>query len=458
MEDKKDHAARKEFSELELVIKEYNAPDTLGGLKLVEGLRADENKAVMVAETPKKEGRVVKIPRKKLFYEPYRRIGEIYGRLGNECSQIIKYFGMVGEQNQILVLEHFPHLNIEEMLTGSKTGTIGIMKSIEIAKEILKGIGYCHEKGVYHSDLNPQNVLVNELGNGRYEIRLIDFGHMELVKTSKKALQKPDLTYYERRSIERYDQGSKFVPTAYRQAEIEPDPYSDLFGITKLMGYMMLGDRDSPIKLTKFNEEKVSEEVKARLDAIFAKNYDLMKDELKMVSRKGYKDPRPFLAVEELQSELESILKLEHQGFAEKYERWLGLVGLPGSGKSDSVYKIGEIGPLYSEIIKEAANNKMPYVAERVENVKQGLMQNIISRGMSEMLDFLSSGDYLRDLNEIKAGLDGSSKITINVREKDLKKMKGYLRWIAEIKKIPALYSEVKDYEVALPNGRAFKL
>ncbi|XP_040375892.1 CBL-interacting protein kinase 17-like [Oryza brachyantha] len=42
----------------------------------------------------------------------------------------------------------------------------------EAFQQLIDGVSYCHDKGVYHGDLKPENVLVDKKGN----IKISDFG------------------------------------------------------------------------------------------------------------------------------------------------------------------------------------------------------------------------------------------------------------------------------------------
>jgi serine/threonine protein kinase len=51
-------------------------------------------------------------------------------------------------------------------------------------KGILEGINYCHKNMICHRDLKPGNILINE----NNEIKIIDFGLAEIVKSNENNL------------------------------------------------------------------------------------------------------------------------------------------------------------------------------------------------------------------------------------------------------------------------------
>ena len=51
-------------------------------------------------------------------------------------------------------------------------------------KGILEAINYCHQNMICHRDLKPGNILINE----KNEIKIIDFGLADIVKTNEKNL------------------------------------------------------------------------------------------------------------------------------------------------------------------------------------------------------------------------------------------------------------------------------
>lgn len=55
-----------------------------------------------------------------------------------------------------------------------------------IIRQMGQALAAAHEKGVYHRDLKPENVMLEEIGSGRQQVKLIDFG-VARVKASEVA-------------------------------------------------------------------------------------------------------------------------------------------------------------------------------------------------------------------------------------------------------------------------------
>ncbi|MFN0110954.1 MAG: serine/threonine protein kinase [Blastocatellia bacterium] len=45
-----------------------------------------------------------------------------------------------------------------------------------IVRQMGQALAAAHEKGVYHRDLKPENIMLEEIGSGRQQVKLIDFG------------------------------------------------------------------------------------------------------------------------------------------------------------------------------------------------------------------------------------------------------------------------------------------
>ena len=101
--------------------------------------------------------------------ERFKREADILAQLNS--PNIIKiYDAYLTGDSKFLVLEKFEGQNLKSLIAESGTLT---WETIEkIAVQILNTLIACHEIGVIHRDLKPQNILVNK----KLEIRLLDFG------------------------------------------------------------------------------------------------------------------------------------------------------------------------------------------------------------------------------------------------------------------------------------------
>jgi serine/threonine-protein kinase len=116
-------------------------------------------------------------------------------------------------------------------------GFVPIEKSIQIAIEVLEGLGHAHSKGVIHRDIKPDNIQI--LSNG--QVKITDFGIARLTF-------QPNLTM----------DGQVFGTPSYMSPEQvvgrEIDARSDLFSVGVVLYEMIAGQKpfagDSVVSIT----------------------------------------------------------------------------------------------------------------------------------------------------------------------------------------------------------------
>lgn len=78
---------------------------------------------------------------------------------------------------------------ITELLEGATLrerlaqGPIPIRKAVEVALQILSGLGAAHARGIVHRDLKPENIFLTRHG----QAKILDFGLAKLTKLPSEA-------------------------------------------------------------------------------------------------------------------------------------------------------------------------------------------------------------------------------------------------------------------------------
>lgn len=82
------------------------------------------------------------------------------------------YDTLASDTMGVLLLEKMEMDLLTYILEANNGDGVGELEAAQIFRKICKGLKWCHEQGVAHLDLKPENVLVNSDGT----VRLADFG------------------------------------------------------------------------------------------------------------------------------------------------------------------------------------------------------------------------------------------------------------------------------------------
>lgn len=97
-------------------------------------------------------------------------------------KNIIKIDSLYKHADKVyLILEYFDAPNLSEVMREKK-GSFEEAIVCKIVKQLVEALAHCHQRGIYHLDVKPENILVNE----NWKIKLIDFAFsVKMIDQSK---------------------------------------------------------------------------------------------------------------------------------------------------------------------------------------------------------------------------------------------------------------------------------
>jgi len=144
----------------------------------------------------------------------------------NDCD----YAGE-NKQRPYLVMEYFPAESLKNYL--SKNGCLTLDQTIFLAKRIAEAMKSAHDKGVFHRDLKPDNLLIN-LKEGNPEVKIIDFG----LAVRSRVIQESIVAGTINKSILALSLGGTYEYSAPEQIGSRNDkvgPWSDIYAFGKTL-------------------------------------------------------------------------------------------------------------------------------------------------------------------------------------------------------------------------------
>lgn len=153
--------------------------------------------------------------------EMLRRESLILCRISHPLFPAFHNFRQYGE-NAFLFMEHVPGVNLKALI--ARRGPLSEKRTIEITVELAKGLEYLHEQKppILFRDLKPENIMIREDGS----VKLLDLGSAGVFDTAKHVIT-----------------GTPGF-AAPEQWEMTGNVgfYSDVYGLAKVMYYMMTAD------------------------------------------------------------------------------------------------------------------------------------------------------------------------------------------------------------------------
>jgi serine/threonine protein kinase len=143
--------------------------------------------------------------------------------------QAVEVFVEAG--NLYLVMEKVTGFTLTKLIAQ---GPIQPRRALVLARQLLEGIGHAHGQGLVHRDLQPDNVMLVDMG-GWDRAKIVDFGVVKLIGDAEAAMGGGKLT----------STGLVFGTPAYmapEQALGQPvDGRSDLYSLATILFEMLTG-------------------------------------------------------------------------------------------------------------------------------------------------------------------------------------------------------------------------
>ncbi len=83
-------------------------------------------------------------------------------------------FSRLPDGSYYMVWEFIDGVTVENWL--KKRGPLPAARALEVAAQVLAGLGEIHAQGIVHRDLSPDNIMLRELTGGRLQAKIIDLG------------------------------------------------------------------------------------------------------------------------------------------------------------------------------------------------------------------------------------------------------------------------------------------
>ena len=104
----------------------------------------------------------------------FEREAMTYARVSHPNLVALHDFGRTPDNCYYMVLEYCPGIALAKLVRSDERVDTSLI--VEIIIQVARGLGAAHHAGVVHRDLKPENVMLVDAGQGRYHVKLLDFG------------------------------------------------------------------------------------------------------------------------------------------------------------------------------------------------------------------------------------------------------------------------------------------
>lgn len=161
----------------------------------------------------------------------FRREAELMQRV--EHPNVARCMGLreADDGTLYMVLEYVDGMSLKSLIRQSDE--LGARTAVSIILQLLRALDAVHNAGLVHRDIKPSNIMLTRDEDGRYVVKLIDFGLADVVQGLETATPAP--------------LGRTLGTPAYVAPEqamgLDPDPRSDVYSASAVLYEMFTGVR-----------------------------------------------------------------------------------------------------------------------------------------------------------------------------------------------------------------------
>ncbi len=113
----------------------------------------------------------------------FQREAETASSIGNPHIVKIVELAMLPNGSAYLVMEHLEGRTLADHIKGR---ALPVQEAITLSMQVMEALGACHERGVVHRDLKPDNLVLLEREGRPSFVKIVDFGLVRLVSSAAK--------------------------------------------------------------------------------------------------------------------------------------------------------------------------------------------------------------------------------------------------------------------------------
>lgn len=90
----------------------------------------------------------------------------------------------VFEGDTLMVMEYAPGSTLSSWRKQFPGKRVPVEVAVNIVRQVASALDYAHERKIVHRDIKPANVMIEQVGAGKYDIRVLDFGLAAEIRSS----------------------------------------------------------------------------------------------------------------------------------------------------------------------------------------------------------------------------------------------------------------------------------